>query len=259
MKNNKKIERLVTKCLVVKIGSSAITEGATNNQPLNKTLIKDIAIQCGELFKAGVKIAIVSSGAVACGRFLLHLSEQDTVDRQVEAAYGQPYLIKSWIDAFSNVGIKTSQILLSETDLESAKLPLIRAMEHGIVIINANDSVSDQEMGQFLVSADNDRLAKFVALGIEADTLLILTDVQGVLDAKGNFVQDGNSIDITNLSGNSIKGTGGMVSKVKVAKEAGLSGIKAFIGEATHQNIIVKVASGKTQGVCTSFVKHKVK
>ncbi len=251
-------EKFVTRRLVAKIGSSAITEGATNDEPLNKGLIDSIARQCSELFENGVEIAVPSSGSVACGRQVLHLKEDDIVDRQVEAAYGQPYLIKTWIEAFAKYGVKAAQVLLTEADLNGAKLLLNRAMKHGVVIINENDSVSDQEMRQFLVSADNDRLAGFVAAAIGADTLLILTDVKGVLDSEGNLVEDGNSVNIEGLLGKSDKGTGGMKSKVEVARQAAENGMSAYIAQAKRPDIILSVARGRADGICTSFAKGGV-
>lgn len=247
-------EHFASNIMVVKIGSSAITEGATIHEPLNKVLMGSIARQCSEVVKGDTKLALVTSGSVACGRYLLHLNETDIVDGQVESAYGQPWLIKAWIDAFAAHGVKAAQILFSESDLNQAEQVLSRVMEYGVPIINANDSVSDQEMRQFLVSADNDLLAEVVTRSIGADTLLILTDVAGVLDEDGNLIEDGADVDLDALNGKSSVGTGGMRSKVEVAKEVNIYGADGFIGMAKAEDIILKVAKRQTKGICTSFI-----
>ncbi len=247
-------EKFRAACMVVKIGSDAITEGATKEEPLNLALIDDVARQCSELINAGVRVAVVSSGAVACGRYLLGLDEMDMVDRQVEAAFGQPYLIKSWVEAFAKYGVKTSQVLLTEKDLDSAKLPLKRALQYGAVVINENDSVSDEEMREFLVSADNDKLGGFVAIVAEADLLALLTNVNGVLDENGNLITDGALVDENKLNGKSVKGTGGMRSKVQVSRRIQQIGKNAYIAAASEPDIILKIAKGETSGICTSFI-----
>src|SRR3990167_8913887 len=153
----------VTQRLVVKIGSNVITEGATKEKHLNAEFIDNVARQCSELFKSSVEVVIVSSGAVASGRNLLHIEEHDIRDKQVEAVFGQPTLIGTWVEAFKKFGVVAGQALITENDLEEARKVLQRSLKSGVVIVNANDAVSTTEMEAFLRLADNDRMAAEVA------------------------------------------------------------------------------------------------
>ena len=187
-------------------------------------------MQCSHIYKNGVDVTIVSSGAVACGRHLLskgNIEEDDIQDRQVEAVFGQPTLIGAWVAAFRKYGVKAGQALITENDEE------------------------------FLVSADNDRLAAFVATTVKADTVLILTDVEGVLDTNNDLIEDGSLIkDDVPFYQSSEKGTGGMTSKVRVLKELSNQGVKGIIAGAKQQNIILKAARGNTRGISTTFQAH---
>lgn len=246
-------ERFVTHRIVVKIGSSTITEGATKENPLNTELINNIARQCSQLHKSGVGVVIVSSGAVACGRNLLSIEEHNTEDRQVEAVFGQPTLIGTWVPAFRKYGVIAGLALLTENDLKEAKKVLQKSLKSGVVIVNANDAVSKEEMEELLVSADNDRLAAFVATTIEADTVLMLTDVEGVLNSEKQLIEDGSLIgDETHFFQGSGIGTGGMVTKVGICIELANRGKRGIIASANREDVILEVARGNTKG-CTTF------
>lgn len=246
-------EKFQTARMVVKIGSSTITEGGTTEQPLNLGLIDNIARQCSILHKDGVEIAVVSSGAVASGKNLLRIDEHTLRDRQVEAIFGQPALIHAWVEAFRRYDVKAGQMLLTENDLKTSPEALEKALEEGVVIINANDAVSFQEMRQLLVSADNDKLASFVARAVGADTVLILTDVDGVKDTNGCVIADGSLIDEHVVFDSKSKdGTGGMKSKVGVLQElAQFQKIRGII-TSPRDNIILDVARGAATD-CTIF------
>ncbi|KKR57049.1 MAG: Glutamate 5-kinase [Candidatus Curtissbacteria bacterium GW2011_GWA1_40_47] len=247
-------EHFATRIIVVKIGSSTITEGATKENPLNIQLIENIARQCSHLYQNGVNVVIVSSGAVACGHNLLSSAEeQNTPDRQVEAVFGQPTLIGTWVGAFRKFGVVAGQALITENDLEEARKVLQRSLKSGVVIVNANDAVSTTEMEAFLRLADNDRMAAEVADAVEADTILILTDVDGVLDEKRQLIEDGLLIDSnTKFFKGSGVGTGGMESKVEVLDNSAKKGIRGIIASAKRGDIVLEIARGKTQG-CTVF------
>lgn len=255
--NNTEKEKFFTQTIVIKVGSNALTQGATQEQPLDLDLIDDIARQCSILFKSGVKVVLVSSGAVASGKQLLGKKEEDMVDRQVEALFGQPGLMREWVGNFKKYGVKCGQVLVTEIDLPKAVPVIKRAIEEGIVIVNENDTVSDEEMRQFLVSADNDRLAGFVTARMGADTLLTLTNVRGVLDGEGKLVEDGKSAKVEMLDGKSEAGTGGMKSKVYVSMLASQSGKDAYIASASYPDIILKVARREAKGICTVFSRIK--
>ncbi len=248
-------ESFITHRIVIKIGSNVLTEGATADNPLNTELIDSIARQCSHLYKNGVDVIIVSSGAVACGRHLLSIEERSLQDRQVEALYGQPTLIGTWVQAFKKYRVIVGQALITENDLEEAQKVLQKSFKSGVIIVNANDAVSVSEMQQFLVSADNDRLAGFVAETIEADTIILLTDVDGVLDSKGRLIEDGFRIDNTiQFRQGSDRGTGGMRSKVETLRElASNTRIRGVIASAKQEDVILEIARGNTKGRGTIF------
>ncbi|OGK52129.1 hypothetical protein A2966_01620 [Candidatus Roizmanbacteria bacterium RIFCSPLOWO2_01_FULL_41_22] len=246
-------EHFATRRLVVKIGSNAITEGSTKENPLNTELIGEIARQCSHLYKNGVEVVIVSSGAVACRRNLLSIEEHDIRDRQVEAIYGQPTLIGTWVEAFRKYGVIAGQALITENDLDEAKKVLRKSLKSGVVIVNWNDAVNTDEMRAFMRLADNDNSAAEVADAIEADTLLIVTDVEGVLDSSGILIEDGSSINKDNaFFRGSDKGTGGMSTKVEVLKDSTTRGIKGVIAGAKRQDFILEIAKGNSAN-CTTF------
>lgn len=246
-------EKFATSRLVVKIGSNVITEGSTKENPLNTELIDDIARQCSHLYKSGVEVVIVSSGAVACGRKLLSIEEHDIRDRQVEAVYGQPTLIGTWVEAFRKYGVVAGQALITENDLDEAKRVLRKSLKSGVVIVNWNDAVNTDEMRAFMRLADNDNSAAEVADAIEADTLLIVTDVEGVLDSSGRLIEDGSSINKDNVFfQGSDKGTGGMSTKVEVLKDSTTRGIRGVIAGAKRQDFILEIAKGNNVS-CTTF------
>lgn len=246
-------EHFAAKRIVVKIGSSTITEGATCESPLNLDLIDDIAMQCSVLFKSGLQVAIVSSGAVACGKHLLGTEEHSIRDRQVEAVFGQNALNHAWVQAFNKYGVNAGEMLLREEDLVKPLTTLKLALKKGPVVINNNDATSDREMKQLLFSADNDRISGFVAISIGADTIIILTDVEGVKDKDGSVIEDGSSIDETVVFDiKSEDGTGGMVSKIDVLRKLANLGIKGII-TSPKDNIILDVAAGRTENKVTTF------
>ena len=242
-------EQFNTHRLVVKIGSNAITEGSTKDNPLNTELIDNIARQCSDLFKNGVEIVIVSSGAVACGRNLLTIEEHNTGDRQVEAVFGQPTLTGTWVEAFKRYGVVAGQALITENDLNEAKNVLRKSLKSGVVIVNWNDAVNSDQMRAFMRLADNDHSAAEVADAIGADTLLILTDVEGVFDPNNSLIEDGSLINDDNIFfQGSDKGTGGMATKVNVLKDSSKKGIKGIIAGTKRRDFILEIARGNTQG-----------
>lgn len=248
---SKEKEQFVTRRLIVKIGSSTITK---DGDPLNRDFMDNIAVQVSELFRRGVEVAIVSSGAVACGRKILGDIGTATLDNQVAAVYGQPELIAQWKIAFSKYGVNVGQELLTDYNLKNSKLVLENSLKRGVVIINANDAVNDEEMRQFAISADNDRLAGYVTNLVNADTLILLTDVEGVLDERGQLLDYVDRLeDIESVIQNSGTGIGGMWSKCVVAKQVAREGQRSIIANGRTSNVILRIARGENLG--TRFVK----
>lgn len=246
-------EQFVTRRIVIKIGTSTITAG--KDRPDLK-FMGDIARQATELFRDGVEVVIVSSGAVASGK-REDFQRKDITDKQVEAVYGQPRLMAKWIHAFSIHGVENiGQVLFTDIDLEqksdNAREVLSRALQRGVVIVNYNDAVADEEMQKVEKSVDNDKLAGSVARLINADTLLILTDVDGVLD-QGELIPVVDRLeDIEDMVNEGGTGTGGAWSKWIEAKEVAKDGTRSIIANGRAEDTILKVAKGEQVG--TRFI-----
>ncbi len=251
--NNKEGERFVTRRIVIKIGTSTITAG--KDQP-DLEFMGDVARQATALFSDGVDVIIVSSGAVASGK-RGDFPRRDITDKQVEAVYGQPKLMAKWHQAFEIHGIEVGQVLFTDIDLkekaENAREVLKRALKRGVVIINYNDAVADEEMQKVEKSVDNDKLAGEVAKLIDADTLLILTDVDGVMDGGELIPVVDRLEDIEDLAHGGGTGTGGARSKWIEAKEVAKDGKKSIIANGRAENIILNVTKG--QNVGTRFIE----
>lgn len=243
------MERNEQKRLVVKIGSSTITNGGSN---LDKFFMSDIARQVAMIrHDFNYQVAIVSSGAIVSGRLEIPELGQDIVDMKTASMVGQNKLMNAWTEALNTQGTKVvGQALYTDQDLAQAPPTLLRVLEFGVAIINTNDAVADWEIRQMSVTADNDRLAGFVAKAIKADTLALLTDVDGVLDEQGQRLPFVDRIeDIEDLiRGKSNVGTGGMGVKIMVAKSAAQAGIKTVIANAREEDIILKIVKGENAG-----------
>ena len=249
--------------IVVKIGSN-ILAGARG---VNAARIRSIARAVSALHDAGTEIVIVSSGAVAAGmkRLGLKTKPKDIQLKQAAAAVGQPALIWEYEKAFKAHRKLVAQVLLTRDALSdrtmyiNSKNTLITLIERGVIaIINENDTVATDEI-RF---GDNDRLAAMVATLLEADRLVILSDVSGLYsadpksDAKAILVNKVYSItdDMLAMAGGagSSVGTGGMYSKLLAARMAARSGITTNIISGRKPSLLGRLMDGKTVG--TEFV-----
>lgn len=240
-------ERFVSRRMVIKIGTSSITK---DGSPLNLAFMDDIARQVSVLFKAGVKVAIISSGAVDSGRKVVP-KRKGMVSKQTAAMYGQPKLIYAWIEELERYGISAAEVLLTKRALKKSKAPFLEGMKYGIPIGNENDVVNNKELKKLLVYGDNDKLASRVARKlVKADTLLLLTDTDGVLDRKGNVIHtlDKSGRKRVLFDGKSMKGSGGMETKVKAGHKAARKGIRTVIANAYETDVVLKVARGDKIG-----------
>ncbi|MYL32010.1 glutamate 5-kinase [Pontibacillus yanchengensis] len=247
------------KRIVVKIGSSSLTssQGELSRRKLEK-LINEVVLLKDE----GYEVLLVSSGAVAAGyRKLGCLTRPDTLpERQAAASIGQGLLMETYSELFVSHGYIASQILLTRSDLaneeryNNAQNTINVLLERGVIpIVNENDSVTTDE----LKFGDNDTLSAKVAALVDANQLIVLSDVDGLYDGDPKS-SDSKLIehvyDITEEiesvaggSGSSV-GTGGMRSKIDAFKIAMASGISAFLGRATVSNIIYDAAHLHARG-----------
>jgi len=252
--SQKEKEKFIVNKMVVKIGSSTITEGGSR---VDVQFINDIARQASMLFNAGVRIAIVSSGAVDSGNFLISRSGKDSQSRKTAALFGQTELTAKWTTAFERCKVMVGVHLISENDLEKAKEFLSdEVMNIGVLVFNGYDAVNDssEEARSRMVTADNDRLAVFISRSINADTSIFLTDVDGVLDEKGSTVSFVDRLedieDIITVKGN---GMGGMWGKCIEAKSLARDGQRSIIANGRTSDVLLRIARGENLG--TRFVK----
>lgn len=258
---------------VIKIGSNSLSSAGGG---INGVVMDRLAYTIASLKEQGVECALVSSGAVAAGMAKMNLSERpkDLIGKQATSAVGQGILIEKYSYFFEKYGLTCAQILLSRIDLvesahyRNAQNTLERLLKSGIVpIINENDTVVVEE----LCFGDNDRLSALVAGMINADMLILLTDVDGLFTANPQYNPQARLIprvdDIGKVKGladgtGSAVGTGGMVTKLKAADMATRFGTATFLMNAKHLEEIVKIpqSDGQEFPMGTYFppARHKI-
>ena len=253
------------KCLVIKVGSSLVTN---NGEGLDQAAIAAWAGQIAQLVRpvGGLEarqVVLVSSGAVAEGMQRLGWKKRPTAvnELQAAAAVGQMGLVQMYESCFSQHGLHTAQVLLTHDDLAdrkrylNARSTLRTLLAMGVIpIINENDTVVTDEI-RF---GDNDTLASLVANLIEADALVILTDQSGLYSADprknpdAKFIQHAIAGDeaLEQMAGGagSNVGTGGMLTKILAAKRAARSGAHTVIASGREANVLVRLASGEAVG-----------
>jgi glutamate 5-kinase len=259
--NQAKISLLKSsKTLIVKVGSSLVTN---NGEGLDRVAIAAWAEQISELVKQGKQVVLVSSGAVAEGMQRLGWKKRpvEVNELQAAAAVGQMGLVQMYESCFAKYGLHTAQLLLTHEDLAdrkrylNARSTLKTLLDLRVIpIINENDTVVTEEI-RF---GDNDTLGALVANLIEADTLVILTDQQGLYSADPrkdpnatfiNFETAGNPA-LEKMAGGagSNVGTGGMLTKILAAKRAANSGADTIIASGREPNVLVRLSDGEAIG-----------
>jgi len=249
--------------IVVKIGTNTLTKG----DKIDSAYVRRIAGQVASLMQAGRQVVIISSGAIGMGIAQLRLSKQ-VLDmkmkmRQACAAIGQPLLMAQYRKAFDGYGIKIAQVLLTAQVLNNRKtyLNLRHSVETllnlGIVpILNENDSVSTDEIGSAF--GDNDKLSALVASKIDADLLIMLSDIDALYDADPRRTADAKPIstvyeitdEIMRTAGKrgSRFAVGGMKSKLAAAKIAANAGCRIVLANGRARNVIARILAGRQIG-----------
>ncbi len=269
MKPNRKKKTNPIQRVVVKVGSNVLTAQAG----LNLEAIASISNQICQLLDQGNQIILVSSGAMASGIKKMGFPKRPEAipKRQAIAAVGQAGLIREWEKAFSRFDRKVAQILLTSDDLTSRKRYLnIRNTMNTLLnwqvvpIINENDTIMVEE----IKLGDNDNLAAMIALLLDADTFINLTDIDGLYDKDPRVYSDARLIPRVSTFSKQIEayagdipgalGTGGMLSKIKAARKVTASGIPMVIAKGYRPDILIRLAAGEAHG--TFFVprKHKL-
>jgi glutamate 5-kinase len=249
-----------TKRIVLKFGSGILANAKGTS--LDARQFRRLCAEIAGLVKAGHEVVVVSSGAVAAGLSELGLKARpdDLPGKQACAAIGQSKLMQTYGAMFAKHKLVVAQLLLTYRDLDSrvshanARNTFERLFrQKGVVpIVNENDSVAVEEFGKF---GDNDTLSAEVAMLVKADLLILLTSVDGVLDAKGKTVRLVRHVDDVAGLVHEEKGkfsVGGMLSKLRAVKVAVDAGISTFIAGGRNAGRIPAIAAGKPAG--TRFV-----
>jgi glutamate 5-kinase len=263
---NKKIEKssaLVYQRIVVKLGTSLLTGGRNR---LDQEVMSNLAAQIARLLERDAEIVIVTSGAIAAGRHKLGSIEKikGMPYKQVLASVGQGRLMNTYEQLFEQHNITIAQALLTKADIAdragylNARNTLLALMELGVVcIVNENDVISTDEIKEAKFG-DNDNLSAMVANLVDADMLMLLTDIGGLYtadphtDPKAKLIPVVSKIDaaIKRLGANtaSAVGTGGMITKIEAAKVATDSGVRVVIANGREPDIIIRLATGDSAG-----------
>ena len=259
--------------VVAKFGTSLLTAGTTR---LNMERMTDLVDQISRLHHQGVEVIIVTSGAIASGREKLGLTKKakGVALKQVLASVGQSRLMNIYEELFNRHNITVGQALLTKSVLSdragylNTRNTLLASLEMGVIpIINENDVVAVDEIGEARFG-DNDNLSAMVANLIDADLLLILTDIAGLYTADPNKDPSARMIPLVEKIDDQIEnlvtgstsglGTGGMVTKIEAAKLAAESGVTVVIANGSEKDILVRVTGGEAVGTRFLPVQNKL-
>jgi glutamate 5-kinase len=249
--------------IVVKAGTNVLTSSGTH---LDRAAMAAIVGQMAELQAAGVQVILVTSGAIAAGREVMTKS-RDTKGiglGQMLAAVGQSRLMHAYQEMFGEHQIVVAQALLTHQDVEGRRgyLNVRNTLEalliNGVVpIVNENDVVDTEEISQERFG-DNDTLSALVANIIDADLLLILSDVSGLYNADPNrdmaatLIERVEEVDASTMAlaeeHRSTTTRGGMGSKLRAARLATSTGVNVVIARGHEADVVLKVASGQARG-----------
>ncbi len=253
--------------VVIKLGTNTVTdsEGNFSNQRL-QAIVASIA----RLKKDGIQVVLVSSGAVGLGRGHLKLHRARTLDmvtRQACAAVGQALLMDAYQKLFGAHGINVAQVLLTEDDFierrrsSNLRQTMEKLLKLGVLpIVNENDTVSTAELEyvgagpRTRIFSDNDRLAALVTSKIDANALVLLTNVEGLLQTQGThqtlipLVQQITPELRALASGPSTGGRGGMTTKLEAAEITTRAGAVAVIADGRKPDTLTRVFRGEPIG-----------
>jgi glutamate 5-kinase len=258
--------------IVTKFGTSQLTAGSNK---LNSERMTEFVKQIAMLHKQGIEVVAVTSGAIAAGREKLGLTKKikGIPYKQVLAAVGQGRLMNVYEQLFEQHDITVAQALLTKSVLVdragylNARNTLLALLEMGVIpIINENDVVAVDEIREARFG-DNDNLSAMVANLIDADLLLILTDIDGLYTADPNKDPSAQLIPLVKKIDKRIEslvsgstsglGTGGMVTKIEAARLATASGVTVVIANGSEKDIMRRVAKGEAIG--TRFLPAKTR
>ena len=249
------------KNIVVKVGTSVLTR----NGRFDRRIVERLADQISVFLKSGIRVSVVSSGAIGGGMTILKMKERPRTMEGLQgaAAVGQRYLMQCYEEAFSKRGFSTAQVLLTLDDLAqkkrflNAKRTLTEIQKWGLVpVINENDTVATDEI-RF---GDNDRLSSLLAILVEADVQVILSDTNGLFSGDPRVPK--NRIPVVEKMERAIFShvkdkqnpftVGGMHSKLSAIRMSVTSGIPVFLADGRETGTLTRLFNGEDIG--TLFV-----
>ena len=261
------------KRIVAKFGTSLLTGGSNS---LDQAVMSRLVAQVAQLHKQGLELVIVSSGAIAAGKHRLGLTKKlrGIPYKQVLASVGQSRLMNVYEQLFSQHDIAVAQALLTKSDLSqragylNARNTLMALVELRVLcIVNENDVVATDEI-QEARFGDNDNLSAMVANLIDADLLMMLTDIAGLYTADPQRHPEAQLIPLVDRIDTEIErlaadtpsriGTGGMATKVEAAKLATASGVTVVIADGREPDVILRLAAGERVGTLFQPVTSKL-
>ena len=261
-----------SKRIVVKVGTSTLTY---ENGSVNLMRIEKLSRVISDICNMGKEVVLVSSGAIAVGRMAIGLNEKpdELPVKQACAAIGQAKLMMVYQKIFAEYSTTAAQVLMTKATVmndksrRNAQNTFNELLNLGAVpIVNENDTVSTYEIKQVQTFGDNDRLSAIVTSIIDADLLILLSDIDGLYTDDPNSNPDArfiNQVDVIDdkllnmgksTSGSGV-GTGGMATKLKAAGIAVSSGADMVIANGNDIDNIAKIMSGADVG--TLFVSCK--
>jgi glutamate 5-kinase len=251
--------------IVIKVGTNVITN---KDNRIVRPILRELVSQIIELYERDIITILVSSGSVIAGKEVLGESsiENTTVRRQVYSAIGQPRMMRLYHDLFNEYGMKCAQVLPTKKDFnpgvhrENMINCLDGLLEEGVIpILNEDDAVS-VAMSMF---SDNDELATLIAQLMNADKLIILTDIDGLYtghpdEENSNLIKNVDPSDdldkyIKESGKEEGEGRGGMGSKLDYAKQSAARNIPTFIVNGKRDNVIIDIIDGKPIGTKVSL------
>ena len=259
------------KRIVVKVGTSTLTY---DNGNINLTRIERLTRVLSDILNSGKEVVLVSSGAVGVGINKLKLKEkpQSIREKQAVASVGQCELMHIYSKFFGEYSHIVGQVLLTRDVIEDDHIrenvcnTFDTLLEHGIVpIVNENDTVAIDEIENIVKFGDNDNLSAIVATLVDADLLIILSDIDGFYDS--NPRENSEAVLLKEVyeitpeleacagGAGSNLGTGGMVTKLTAAKRVNKNGIDMILANGENPSLLLDIIEGKEVG--TLFLGNK--
>ena len=254
--------------IVIKIGSNVLTR---KDGKLDVTRVSAIVDQVAWLRRHDIEVILVSSGAVACGRRELTVDHSlDSVEqRQLFSAVGQVKLVGLYYDLFREFGIHIGQVLTMKENFQpgeqyrNQQACMTVMLENDVLpIVNENDTVSVTE----LMFTDNDELSGLIAQMMQADTLILLSNIDGIYDGHPDdpssrlipVVEAGTDLSQYIKEEKSAFGRGGMHSKYTTAQKVQKTGIRVIIANGERENILVDLIENKQNVPHTEFTPNGI-